>query len=90
MRLYKNDSDIKIVLNVGVDISAATVMRIKYCRPDSVTGYWSATAEGTTAITYTTITSDLSVAGDWRLQAYVENTWKRHGRIIRVRVEEIL
>lgn len=90
MVVYKNDSSVAIILSVGVDISDATVMRIKYRRPDGYASYWTAEASGTTAITYTTDADDLCIAGDWRLQAYVENTWKRHGLICRLRVEDTL
>ena len=90
MVIYKNDSNVQIILSVGVDIAAATVMRIKYRRPDGYSSYWTATASGTTAITYTTDADDLAQAGEWQLQAYVENTWKRHGLVCRLRVEDTL
>lgn len=90
MVVYKNDTAVQIILSVGVDIQDATVRRIKYRRPDGYSSYWSASASGTTAITYTTVAGDLSQAGEWQLQAYVENTWKRHGLITRLRVEDTL
>ena len=90
MFVYKNDTNVKIILNVGVDISAATVMRIKYRTPAGYSSYWTASAEGTTAITYTTGATDLTTAGTWLLQAYVENTWTRHGLICRLEVRETL
>lgn len=90
MIVYKNDSDVQIILETGQTITGASVMRIKYRRPDGVASYWTATESGTTAITYTTDEDDLCVAGDWQLQAYVENTWKRHGLVCRLRVEDSL
>lgn len=82
----------KIVLNVGVDISAATTRQIKYEKPDGTTGYWTAVEESTTSISYTTTAAtDLDDKGNWKLQAYIVTpTWTDHGNIARMTVKETL
>jgi len=82
----------KIVLNVGVNISAATTRQIKYEKPSGTTGYWTAVEESTTSISYTTTAAtDLNEDGNWKLQAYIVTpTWTDHGNIARMLVKETL
>ena len=81
-----------IVLDVGVNISAATTKRIKYEKPDGTTGYWTAAEESSTSISYTTTAaSDLNIKGTWKLQAYVvTSSWAKHGEIGRLVVKDPL
>ena len=78
---YVGDKGIEIIIDVGTDISGATVRKIKYKKPvDGKTGYWTAAEKTTTSIAYVTQATDLNEAGTWELQAYVEkSTWKLHG-----------
>ena len=80
-KTYVGDIGLTISLDCGESVSSSTVRKIKYQRPDGVTGEWVASLNGTTAIKYVTAsTSDLPIAGDWLLQSYVEfGTWKGHG-----------
>jgi len=82
----------KIVLNVGIDISAATTRQIKYEKPDGTTSYWTAIEESTTSISFTTTAAtDLDLDGNWKLQAYIVTpTWTDHGNITRMLVKETL
>ena len=78
---YKNDMGVEIVLDVGTDISGATIRKIKFKRPNGTIGVWNATAKSSTSIAYVTKEGDLNNAGIWKLQAYVEKaTWKLHGK----------
>ena len=57
----------------GEDISAATVLRLKYRKPDKTTGYWTAVLEGTQGLKFTTtLATDLSKAGRYQIQPYLE------------------
>ena len=77
---YKNDMGVEIVLDVGTDISGATIRKIKFKRPNGTIGVWNATAKSSTSIAYVTKEGDLNNAGIWTLQAYIEKaTWKLHG-----------
>ena len=82
----------KIVLDVGVDISAATTKQIKYQKPNGTTGNWTAAEETTTSISYTTTAAtDLDVDGTWRFQAYViTSSWTKHGEIDKETIKETL
>lgn len=82
----------KIVLNVEVDISAATTRRINYTKADGTTSYWTAAEESTTSISYTTTSaSDLNVKGIWKLQAYIVTpVWTDYGDIVQMLVKPTL
>ena len=92
MAVFLNTVGKKIVLRVGVDISAATTRQIKYEKPSGTTGYWTAAQESTTSISYTTTAAtDLNEEGNWKLQAYIVTpTWTEHGNVTRMRVKEII
>lgn len=71
-RIYVGEIGTTVSLECGLDISAATVRRIYYTKPDGTSSYWSASASGTTAMTYTTTAAtDIDQVGVWRLRAYV-------------------
>ena len=91
MAIFIGDTRTKIILDVGLDISAATVKEIKYINPDGTSGSWDAAQETTTSISFITIAGSLNVAGKWKLQAYIETaSWKRHGEIATMTISKIL
>jgi len=91
MAIFVGDTGTKIILDVGLDISAATVRKIKYLTPDGVLEEWAANQETTTSISFITIADSLNVAGKWKLQAYIETaSWKRHGEIATMTVSKTL
>jgi hypothetical protein len=69
--------------DAGESIVDATVLKLKYKRPDGTIGEWIATLYGTTKARYTTLTTgDLPSAGAYDVQLYIEApTWKGHGTI---------
>ena len=71
-KVYVGDIGTEIILDCGSDVSSATVRKIKAKKPDGTTVDWAAVASGANAIKYTTLTGDLSMAGNWLLQAYIE------------------
>ncbi len=68
--------ELTIVENdVAVDISSATMKTIKFQKPDNV--ILSKTADFTTdgtdgKIDYVSITNDIDVKGEWKIQGYIE------------------
>ena len=70
-KVYTGDTGTVIVLDCGQDISAATGRTIEVRKPSGATASWSAVAEGTTGIKFTTMADSLDQSGDWRLQARV-------------------
>jgi len=81
------DDAVDIVLDVGCDVSDATVRKIKYRKPNGETGVWDAALDtDPTKIKCSNIIFDK--AGQWEIQAYVESsTLKSHGKIVRVLVK---
>ena len=78
--IFVNDVGTDIILNCGVDISTATVRKIRAKNPLNVVVEWVAVASGIDSIKYTLQTGDVSIAGLWKLQAYVEMPgWKGRG-----------
>jgi len=78
--LYYLDEGVKIILNVGVDISDSTAQKIKFKRPNRTSGLWDAERASSTSISYIIQEDDLNYVGIWKLQAYVETpNWKLHG-----------
>lgn len=91
--MIKDDIDTRIYVDCEENVSTQTVIKIKYKKPSSDTGDWTAilgtdtvtvngvTLEANTYIYYDTIDGDIDEAGDWNIQAYVELSggWKGHG-----------
>lgn len=91
--IFVGDIGVKIVLDVGTDISSATVLKIYYQKPDGTSGSWDASLESDNqSISYTTTTAnDLDQAGTWELQSYVEDGgYKGRGDITRLMINATL
>jgi len=81
--VYLNDIGTLIRVDVGSDITGATVHQIKYIKPDGSTGNWDANVS-TQYLQHTTVEDDLDQIGEWIVQALVttvSGTW--HGEITR-------
>lgn len=70
-KVYIGDTGTSVILDCGQDISSATARTIEVKKPDGSTTTWTASASGTTAISYTSVSGTFDVAGEWRLQAKV-------------------
>lgn len=70
-QLFTNTGQLTIYLDTGIDLTSATVTKIKYIKPNGVTGEWTATVSGT-ALTYDVSNTDIDVSGTWQFQAYIE------------------
>lgn len=68
---YVGDTGTVITLDCGQDISTASARSIAVKKPDGTTTSWSASASGTTAIAFTTLSDSLDQRGNWLLQAHV-------------------
>ena len=86
--VYLGDIGTEIVLDLGEDVTAATVRSIVAMKPDYTHVDWTAVADGTTGIKYVTQTGDLDVPGVWELQPYVEMpAWKGYGDVVELEVK---
>jgi len=88
MSVFIGDTGVKIILEVGTDITSATTRKIKYRKPGGDSGSWTAIQESSISISYTTTAAtDLNEAGRWRLQAYVVTpSWTLSGKIANINV----
>jgi hypothetical protein len=72
-KVYVNDIGTEIILDTGVDISGAIVLKVEFRRPDGSVGSWVAAEDSVnTRLKYVTLAGDLKQAGVWKLQGYVE------------------
>ena len=89
--LQMNTVGKKITLNVGMDISGASALRIYYQKPSGTKGHWTAMAESARSISHTLAASDLDEAGVWKVQPYtVVDDKETYGDIERFEVRENL
>lgn len=89
--IHTKDGGIKLILEVGVDISQAVVFKIQYKKSDNTSGVWTAIKETSTSISYVIQQGDLSVAGQWKVQAVIEwADYKRYGKMANFRVIETI
>jgi hypothetical protein len=89
--VYVGDTGTEIKIDIGEDLTNATILKIKYKKPNGVTGEWVASRDANNPLkmVYVTQSDDLDVAGPWILQPYVEFAgWKGHGTIVRFEVYE--
>ena len=87
--IYKNDIGTELILDCGVTISTATVMKVRARNPNGALKEWVATLNNSTSIKYVLLAGDIDVAGTWQLQAYVELPgWKGRGEWATVEVKD--
>jgi len=91
-RVFKGDVGTVIKIDVGVDLTNATVLKIKYIKPVSKRkGEWvaSVNVNEPTKLVYIVQEGDLDEAGTWILQPYIEfSDWKGRGSKVFLEVEE--
>jgi len=83
VKAHKGDIGRQFKLDAGEDITTATLLQIKYKKPDDTTGVWTAAVSDTTYAVYTTqFIADLDQVGKWKIQLYVEMAGaKVHGPV---------
>lgn len=72
MKHYIGEIGTTITLDTGVTLAGATVIQIKYMKPDGTTGYWTGSIADTTKVSYTLASGNIDQAGTWAFQAYIE------------------
>ena len=80
IELHVGDVGTEIVLDCGTDVSNSTFREIIAKKPDESRVHWVASVADETSIKYVLQAGDLNVAGNCRLQTYVEfPNWKWRG-----------
>lgn len=83
-RAFVGDTGTKIILDVGQDITDATVLEVRYKKPSTQTGSWTAVQESRTKLSYVT-GNVFDEAGEWKVQAYVATpSWSGLGETVRI------
>jgi hypothetical protein len=87
-KYYVGDVGTKVIIDVCVDITTATIRQIKVKKPVSgSTVIWSGGLEETTKISYFVRPGDFDEEGWYYVQAYVEMPgWTGHGETAKFRV----
>ena len=70
---YVGDEGTVITVDCGCDISDATTLKLMIWKPGaSAEVEWTGSLYGSNYIRYTTVSGDFSVAGNYKLQSYVD------------------
>ena len=89
-KIHAGDIGTIFIVDTGENISTATSTDLKVRKPDGSTTVWGGSLYGTNFIKYTIQAGDL-VAGDYRLQAYIEMpTWIGYGEEVEFHVERVI
>lgn len=85
--IFVGDVGTEIILNCGTDISSATEVLMRVKKPDGSTVNWPAVNVNQTSMKHVIVAGDFDMAGEYRIQAYVEMpSWKGLGETVVVRV----
>lgn len=71
-KTYIYDTGTFVTLDCGSTITASTVHLINVQKPDATSTTWAASVSSSQYLTYTVSTADLTTAGRYMLQAYIE------------------
>jgi hypothetical protein len=77
---YVGDIGTEIIVDTGETLASATKTQLKIKKPDGTTVTKDATVSDVTKLLYSAIAGDLSIPGEYVVQAYVEFAdWNGHG-----------
>jgi len=68
--IFAGQTNLTIELETSVSLAAVTSVWIYYIKPNNAAGQWEGVVSGT-KITYSLVSGDLDVPGDWRIWSYV-------------------
>lgn len=73
-KIYQNDWGVVFSVSVGIDLTLASTYKLKINKPDGRNVEWIptvATPATTGYLTYRSVSGDLDVVGNYKLNAYV-------------------
>jgi len=87
-KIYVGDVGTVILVNMGEDISGATTTNLIVLKPGDSTEYtWSGSVYNDNYLKYTTLSGNISVEGEYKLQPYIVlSTWSGKGETVTIRV----
>jgi hypothetical protein len=78
---FVGDIGTVITVNTQTDLTDATVLKLMVLKPDESEVEWVGTKYNSTYIRFVTRDGDLNLAGEYKVQAYIETpTWQGKGR----------
>lgn len=92
-KVYVGDYGTKLIFDIGVDTSEVSVANIVYKKPNGEKGKWGASLQpNSNEIYYIVNTTDLDVAGLYKLQPEVtlNSGWHGRGEMVELFVSEII
>lgn len=100
MKHYVGEAGTLLLLDTGILVGSATDLRIIFKKPDGVTGSFAGVAyssysqvaetTGTYFLSRTLTTTDITIPGEWRFQAYVgavDGTW--YGEMSKINIFDL-
>lgn len=88
-KIYVGDVGTEIIIDMGSDISDATITTLKVKKSDKETT-WAATIHDTNFLKYAIVADDLDVSGKYFIQPYLETpSWQGHGETVSFEVYEL-
>jgi len=87
---YVGDVGTVIIVDLCNDITAATLVALDVVKPDGTQVRWSGSVWETTKIRYVVGPNDLNVAGEYRIQPYLEILgWSGHAKTSTFKVLDV-
>lgn len=84
MAIYKQQNNLNIQLDAGINVDAASEKKILYEKPSGTKGAWAATS-ALNILSYPLSGADIDESGTWKLQSYVVLSGKKcYGTIVHV------
>lgn len=72
IKYYVGDTGTEVCVDTGSDITTSTSVKLHVLKPESSTAvWWTGAVYDTTKIRYYTLAEDFSIAGIYKLQAFV-------------------
>lgn len=71
--VYLNQSKLTISINTGIDCTNATVLKIKYKKPDGVKGEWTAelSEDDPKIVKHKVAEGEINAVGSWTIWSHV-------------------
>lgn len=90
IKYYVGDTGTEIIVDTCSDITTATKVALLVLKPNaSAAEEWIGTVEEETKIKYVVKVNDFDVAGEYRMQSYVEMPgWEGRGNTARFKVSD--
>jgi len=91
MSIFVGQGYLTLVLETGVDLTAASSILIKYKSPSGTRGTFSGTLSGTSKIVHDFTNTELNIAGVWHFQSYaVIGGLNAYGEIVRHTISSVI